>query len=88
MQAACVAGGADARIQAALAAGCDMGLVCNDRSAACTALDGITNLELPNQERLERMRGRIPQIQVGETLSLGNDWQAVKTAIEEFKNSL
>ncbi|EMJ2397822.1 beta-N-acetylhexosaminidase, partial [Acinetobacter baumannii] len=47
-----------------------------------------TNLELPNQERLERMRGRIPQIQVGETLSLGNDWQAVKTAIEEFKNSL
>ncbi len=47
-----------------------MGLVCNDRSAACTALDGITNLELPNQERLERMRGRIPQIQVGETLSL------------------
>ena len=88
MQAACVAGGADARIQAALAAGCDMGLVCNDRSAACTALEGIANLELPNQERLERMRGRIPQIQVGETLSLGNDWQAVKTAIEEFKNSI
>ncbi|NMT43432.1 beta-N-acetylhexosaminidase, partial [Staphylococcus aureus] len=46
------------------------------------------NLELPNQECLERMRGRIPQIHVGETLSLGNDWQAVKTAIEEFKNSL
>ncbi|WP_109090768.1 beta-N-acetylhexosaminidase [Acinetobacter baumannii] len=88
MQAACVAGGADARIQAALAAGCDMGLVCNDRSAACTALDGIANLELPNQERLERMRGRIPQIQVGETLSLGNEWQTVKTAIEEFKNSI
>jgi beta-N-acetylhexosaminidase len=41
MQAACVAGGADARIQAALNAGCDMGLVCNDRTAACTALDGI-----------------------------------------------
>lgn len=88
MQAACVAGGADARIQAALAAGCDMGLVCNDRSAACTALEGITNLELPNQERLERMRGQIPQIQIGETLSLGNEWQAVKTAIEEFKNSI
>ncbi len=29
MQAACVAGGADARILAALNAGCDMGLVCN-----------------------------------------------------------
>ncbi|MGH1904451.1 hypothetical protein ACRCKJ_04580, partial [Acinetobacter baumannii] len=24
----------------------------------------------------------------GETLSLGNDWRAVKTAIEEFKNSI
>ena len=45
-----------------------MGLVCNDRSAACT--EGITDLELPNQERLERMRGQIPQIQIGETLSL------------------
>lgn len=44
MQAACVAGGADARIQAALSAGCDMGLVCNDRDAACTALDGIQKL--------------------------------------------
>lgn len=53
-----MAGGADARIQAALAkAGYDMGLVCNDRSEACTALEGIANLELPNQERLERMRG-------------------------------
>ena len=88
MQAACVAGGADARIQAALSAGCDMGLVCNDRAAACVALDGIGQLALPNQERLERMRGQIPQIQIGETLSLGNEWQAVKTAIEAFKNSI
>ncbi len=44
MQAACVAGGADARIQAALNAGCDMGLVCNNRESACVALDGIQNL--------------------------------------------
>ncbi len=43
MQAACVAGGADARIQAALAV-VAYGMVCNDRSAACTALEGIANL--------------------------------------------
>jgi len=88
MQAACVAGGADARIRAALDAGCDMGLVCNNRESACTALSGIENLPIPNQERLERMRGKIPQINIGETLDLGNEWQAVKKVIEDFKNSL
>ncbi|OTG64727.1 beta-N-acetylhexosaminidase [Acinetobacter silvestris] len=87
MQAACVAGGADARIQAALNAGCDMGLVCNHRESARTALAGIENLPLPNQERLERMRGKIPNIQIGAQLELGNEWQAVRKAIEEFKNS-
>ena len=88
MQAACVAGGADARILAALNAGCDMGLVCNQREAACLALDAITELPLPNQERLERMRGRIPEISIGEQLDLGDEWQAVKKVLEEFKNSI
>lgn len=88
MQAACVAGGADARIRAALKAGCDMGLVCNNRESACIALAGIENLPLPNQARLERMRGKIPQISIDETFDLGNEWQAVKKVIEEFKNSL
>ena len=88
MQAACVAGGADARIRAALEAGCDMGLVCNNRESACIALAGIENLPLPNQARLERMRGKIPQISIDETFDLGHEWQAVKKVIEEFKNSL
>ena len=88
MQAACVAGGADARIRAALEAGCDMGLVCNNRESACIALAGIENLPLPNQARLERMRGKIPQISIDETFDLGNEWQAVKKVIEEFKKSL
>ena len=86
MQAACVAGGADARIQAALNAGCDMGLVCNNRESACIALDGIQNLALPNQQRLERMRGKIPQIAMGQTIELGADWQAVRNHIVDFKN--
>ncbi|QOW48735.1 MULTISPECIES: beta-N-acetylhexosaminidase [unclassified Acinetobacter] len=86
MQAACVAGGADARIQAALNAGCDMGLVCNNRESACIALDGIQNLALPNQERLERMRGKIPQIEIGQSIELGADWQNVRNRIVDFKN--
>ena len=87
MQAACVAGNADARIRAALDAGCDMGLVCNNRESACVALAGIENLPLPNQERLERMRGKIPNIQVGTTLTLDGTWQSVRKVIEDFKNS-
>ena len=87
MQAACVAGGADARIQAALNAGCDMGLVCNDRAAACLALEGIQDLPLPNQARLARMRGQIPEIQIGDVLELGPEWQAVRDRIVRFKDS-
>ena len=88
MQAACVAGGADARIQAALKAGCDMGLVCNDRAAQCLALEGIVDLPLPNQERLERMRGRIPQIQIHDVLDLGEEWRQVRDEITGFRNQV
>src|SRR5690606_34623823 len=88
MQAACVAGGADARIQAALKAGCDMGLVCNDRTAQCVALEGIVDLPLPNQQRLERMRGRIPEIQIAEVLDLGDEWRLVRDEITTFKNQV
>lgn len=87
MQAACVAGGADARLKAALDAGCDMGLVCNDRAAACLALDAISTYALPNQDRLSRMRGQCPELKISSTLSLGETWQTTKNAIEAFKNS-
>ena len=86
MQAACVAGGADARIQAALKAGCDMGLVCNDRAAQCVAIEGIADLPLPNQQRLERMRGNIPNIQINEILDLGDEWRRIVDEISAFKN--
>ena len=94
MQAACVAGGADARIQAALQAGCDMGLVCNDRQAACVALEGIQNLALPNQARLERMRGHLldfnttqaqsEQWKMDSTITLGETWRTAKNQIEQL----
>ena len=88
MQAACVAGGADARIQAALKAGCDMGLVCNDRAAQCIALEGIQDLPLPNQQRLERMRGKIPEIQISTELNLGDEWRQIRDEISQFKDQV
>ncbi|TQR71917.1 beta-N-acetylhexosaminidase [Acinetobacter sp. RF14B] len=88
MQAACVAGGADARIQAALKAGCDMGLVCNDRAAQCIALEAIQDLPLPDQQRLERMRGKIPAVQIGAELDLGDDWRMIRDEILVFKQQM
>lgn len=82
MQAACVVGGADARIKAALVAGCDIGLVCNDRTAALNALHALQDMPLPNQQRLEKMRGKIPTITITEALDLGQQWQNTIKFIE------
>ncbi len=51
-------------------------------------LEGIRDLPLPNQARLERMRGKIPEISVGRSAGLGTDWQKVRDSIENFKKSL
>lgn len=87
MQAAGVAGGADARILAALNAGCDMGLVCNDREAAVLALSAIETRPLPNQTRLAKMRGEIPALCIGSHLELGPQWQHAVEQITNFKNT-
>ncbi|RYZ97662.1 MAG: beta-N-acetylhexosaminidase [Moraxellaceae bacterium] len=85
MQAACVVGGAGKRIKAALNAGCDMGLVCNDRTAALDALTALQDMPLPNQQRLEKMRGKIPSslmaAESGE-INLGDAWSLAKTNIQ------
>ena len=62
-----------------------MGLVCNDRAAQCIALEGIVDLPLPNQQRLERMRGNIPNIQIGDELDLGEEWREIRDEILAFK---
>lgn len=58
MAGAHVAGDAAARIEAALRAGCDMGLVCNDRAAAELALSALQRLGASPAPRLARMRRR------------------------------
>lgn len=58
MAGAHVAGDAAARIEAALAAGCDMGLVCNDRAAAELALSALQRLNVGPCPSLARMRGK------------------------------
>ncbi len=58
MAGAHVAGDAASRIEAALSAGCDMGLVCNDRAAAEQALGALQRLKVTPPAGLNRMRGQ------------------------------
>jgi len=59
MAGAHVAGDAASRIEAALAAGCDMGLVCNDRAAAELALSALQRLGARPAPALSKMRRRV-----------------------------
>ena len=58
MAGAHVVGDAANRIEAALSAGCDMGLVCNDRASAELALSALQRLEVTAPQRLQRMRAK------------------------------
>lgn len=62
MKAACVVGDVTARVKSAIEAGCDMALVCNNRTDAQLAIDFAKTMpEIPN--RFGKMKSTIPNWQ-------------------------
>lgn len=86
MAGAAVAGGYPERARAALAAGCDMVVVCNDRSGAEAVLDELADYADPAaQTRLVRMHGRLGLTR--EQLHLEARWQSAVRLVAEYEES-
>ena len=81
MVAAEVAGDAATRARAALAAGCDMVLVCNDRAAAVAVAESLAGYSEPvGQLRLARLHGGDAAPDRTE-LRAGSAWRAARDAV-------
>lgn len=95
MKAAHVAGGTGERVAAALAAGCDVALVCNDRAGVKTALAYMDThpLTYPEKNRFAAMKSTIPPWQgdLYETCQRAfPEWQACRDRLLSafFKETL
>ena len=82
MAGAAAAGGMEQRIDAALSAGCDMILVCNDRNQALRALEHLERLAVPGNPRLQRMQRR--QHWTPALLQQSEQWGRARTMVEEL----
>ncbi len=79
-----VLGDYPARAAAALVAGCDMVLVCNNQPAAIQVLDALVHRPDPaSQSRLMRLHGD-PRRVDAPTLRAGREWQAATAAVAEL----
>ncbi len=86
MEAACIAGGYGERAEQALAAGCDMALVCNHLDGALEAAEYIKGYSNPeSQLRLIKMHGQ-GQVDWNE-LKQDKHWQQVSAEIKALNDS-
>lgn len=83
MAGAHVAGGPGDRALAALKAGCDMVLICNDRDAALAVVDACTGHESKRQSRLRYARAR-PGL---DTLPALSRWRRVHAHLEALHDA-
>lgn len=76
-------GDVSARVNAAINAGCDIALVCNDRVAAHEAAEAAQDLPYPDQQRLKTMCGQIPvwQGDLESTCQQFDYWQQAKNNV-------
>lgn len=82
MEGASVAGGFAERADAALSAGCDMVLVCNNRSAALEVLEHLSRQENSPNPRLTRLTGAGSFNR--DDLRTSQQWQETVTAVKKF----
>lgn len=85
MKAAHIAGDVDARVIAAINAGCDMALVCNNRAGALLAIEAAKNLADKPHNRFARMKGNIPPWQgsLEATCQQFEHWQTARQRVQE-----
>lgn len=85
MAGAKAAGNVSDRVKAAIEAGCDIALVCNDRVAAHEAAEAAQDLPYPHQNRIKTMCGNIPiwQGDLESTCQQFDYWQQAKQNITQ-----
>lgn len=87
MKAAHIAGGVPDRVVAALSAGCDVALICNDREGAIQAIENAHHFPKLDQFRFGAMKANLPAWQ-GDLASTCQasfaHWQSARLAVTAF----